>query len=284
MKQMAKNTIITAVPLAFSALVVLPIVFLLGGSLMGGAELKELLLPALQPGVEGFATWRALPKYPTLQPYIGLLFDSPAFFSMYWNSVKLAGGAVLGQLLVAVPGAWWFARTRSRAGSPLFTLYIVLMLMPFQVTMVSSYLVLDSAGLLDTHWSILLPAAFSTFPVFIIYRFFRSIPPALVEAAGMDGCSGWQVFWHIGLPLGRAGISSAAVLGFLEYWNLIEQPITFLKDKTLWPLSLYLPEITKDTLGLSLAASVVTLLPSVLVFLIGQESLEQGIIGSGVKE
>ncbi|WRS27971.1 hypothetical protein U6B65_02245 [Oscillospiraceae bacterium MB08-C2-2] len=74
------------------------------------------------------------------------------------------------------------------------------------------------------------------------------------------------------------------VLGFLEYWNLIEQPMTFLKTKSLWPLGLFLPEITTDKLGLSLAASVITLLPSILVFLLGQSYLEQGIAGSGVKE
>lgn len=84
--------------------------------------------------------------------------------------------------------------------------------------------------------------------------------------------------------MGKAGVASAMVLGFLEYWNLIEQPMTFLKTKSLWPLGLFLPEITTDKLGLSLAASVITLLPSILVFLLGQSYLEQGIAGSGVKE
>ena len=271
------------IPLTLSLGVWLPLVFLAGGSLMGTLELRELLGPVLEDA-EGFAAWRLLPAFPTLRPYVELLLDSPGFFVMFWNSAGLTAGTLLGQLAVAVPAAWWFARTRSRLGRPLFTLYIVLMLMPFQVTMVGSYLVMDRTGLLDTQWSILLPAVFSSFPVFIVYRFFKEIPEAVIEAAEIDGAGGLQVFLRIGLPLGKAGIASAMVLGFLESWNLIEQPMTFLKTKSLWPLSLFLPRITGEKAGLALAASVVALIPSLLVFLIGQADLEQGIIASSVKE
>ena len=150
--------------------------------------------------------------------------------------------------------------------------------------MVSSYLVLDRLRLLDTLTGIVLPLAFSTFPVFIIYRFFKGVPEALIESARLDGAGEWRVFLQIGLPLGAAGVMSALVLSFLECWSLIEQPLTFLKDRTLWPLSLFLPGIAADRAGLALAASVVALIPSILVFLYGQTYLEQGIIAAGVKE
>ena len=122
-------------------------------------------------------------------------------------------------------------------------MYVTLMMMPFQVTMLSNYLVLDQMGLMDTLWAVILPGAFSTFPVFIMYRFFTGIPEAVVESARIDGAGEWKIFLHLGLPLGSGGICSAMVLGFLECWNLIEQPLTFLKNKELWPLSLYLPDI-----------------------------------------
>lgn len=279
-----KETLLSVFPFLLSFMVWLPLAFLLGGSLMGRLELQELLDPALRTGRDGYAGWRFLPEFPTLRPYVELLFDSPQFFVMFWNSVKLAVGSLLGQTLVSIPAAWWFARTRTKIGKWLFTLYIVLMLMPFQVTMVSSYLVLDQTNLLDTHWAILLPAIFNTFPIFIMYRFFKAIPQAVIEAAQIDGSGPLRIFFDIGLPMGKAGIASAMVLGFLEYWNLIEQPMTFLKTKALWPLSLFLPEITTDKLGLSLAASLITLLPSIIVFLLGQSYLEQGIVGSSVKE
>ena len=279
-----KEILLSIFPFILSFMVWLPLAFLLGGSLMGQLELQELLDPALRTGKEGFANWRLLPEFPTLRPYIQLLFDSPQFFVMFWNSVKLALGTLLGQVLVSVPAAWWFARSRTKISKWLFTLYIVLMLMPFQVTMVSSYLVMDSAGLMDTHWSILLPAIFSTFPIFIMYRFFKAIPQAVIEAAQIDGASELGVFLRIGIPMGKGGIAAALVLGFLEYWNLVEQPMTFLETKSLWPLSLYLPQVTMDKVGISLAASVFTLLPPLLVFLYGQNYLEKGIVASSVKE
>ena len=158
------------------------------------------------------------------------------------------------------------------------------MLLPFQVTMVSSYLVLDTLGLMNTVWAIILPGAVSTFPVFLMVRFFAAIPSALTEAAALDGAGPLQIFVHVGLPLGAPGILSAVVLGFLEYWNALEQPLTFLKDKALWPLSLYLPAVTAENAGISLAASVVMLVPALLIFLFGQRYLEAGIAASGLKD
>lgn len=165
----------------------------------------------------------------------------------------------------------------------IFTIYVVLMLLPFQVTMLSSYLTLDSMSLLNTHWAVILPAVFGTFPIFVIYGGFRSLPIALIEAARIDGAGELRIFWLLGIGLGKGGILSALVLGFLEYWNMIEQPFAFLEDKTLWPLSLYLPEISWTQAGSAFAASVVMLVPAVFVFVMGQDYLEQGIVYSGLK-
>ena len=271
------------IPAVVSLAVWLPLIFLGGGSLMGKAELTEHLGPVLT-SEPGLADWSMLPLYPTLRPYIELLFDSPEFFVMFWNSVKLVLCILVGQLIAGVPAAWGFAQYRFPGRGILFTLYIALMLMPFQVTMVSSYLVLDGLSLMNTHLAVILPCVFSTFPVFILYRFFCAIPRSVLEAAELDGAGPLQIFWHIGLPMGAPGVMAAAVLGFLEYWNLIEQPMTFLSDPSLWPLSLYLPNITSDKIGLALAASVVTLTPAILVFFYGQRYLEQGIIAASVKE
>ncbi len=250
---------------------------------MGTQEVLQKLGPVLGD-MKGFASWSLIPQYPTLRPYVELLLDSPQFFVMFWNSVRLTAGVLFGQMIVGVPAAWGFARYDFPGKGALFTLYIVLMLMPFQVTMVSNYLVLNRLSLLDTHMGIILPAVFSTFPVFIMYRFFRGIPRSLIESARLDGASEWQIFWRIGLPLGSAGVMSAMVLSFLECWSMIEQPMTFLKNRSLWPLSLYLPDIAADRAGLALAASVTALIPAILVFLYGQTYLEQGIIAAGVKE
>ena len=130
----------------------------------------------------------------------------------------------------------------------------------------------------------ILPAVFSAFPVFLMYRFFTGIPQSLLEAARLDGAGEMKIFIYIGLPLGSSGVISAMVLGFLEYWNMIEQPMAFLKTKSLWPLSLYLPEISMEKARLAFAASAVVLIPALFVFLAGQDYLEQGIISTSVKE
>lgn len=262
----------------------IPLWMMLTGSVMGTSEITECLAPVFSDDSKEFVKWYVFPNYPTLKPIVELLLDSPSFFVMFWNSSKQVILGLIGQLFVAIPAAWSFARFQFKGKTLLFFLYITLMIMPFQVTMVSSYLVLDYLHLMDTHLALIIPTMFSTFPVFIMEKFFKSIPKSLIEAAKIDGAGEISIFIYIGIPLGASGIISAFILGFLEAWNAIEQPMTFLKDKSLWPLSLYLPDIAIEKLGEAMVASVIAMLPALLVFLSGQNYLEQGIIASGIKE
>ncbi len=266
----------------FAVPVCLPVIMVLCGSVKSGNELMEIMMP-LYGSQTGEVTWKFLSLYPTGGHFFRLLFYTPEFFTVFWNSVKIVGLILVGQLVVAVPAAWAFAAFRFRGRSVLFTLYIMLMLLPFQVTMLPSYLVLQRLQLMNTQGAVILPAIFSTFPVFLIYRGFAGIPRELLEAAKIDGAGEWTSFWKIGVPLGSGQILSALVLGFLDYWNMMEQPMAFLQEKTLWPLSLYLPEINIAMAGRAMAASVITLIPAVFVFIIGQDYLEQGIVSSGIK-
>ena len=277
-----KKTLMRIALLVTGGIFCAPILFLLSGSVMSRYELTQCLLPLVADKDE-LITWTFFPRYPTFEHYFRILFQTPQFFAVFWNSMKIACLTLAGQFFIAVPAAWSFAVYPFRGRKFLFTLYIVLMLMPFQVTMISSYLVLNDLELLNTHSAIILPAVFSAFPVFLIYRDFCNLPKGLIEAARIDGAGEWMIFWRIGLPLASGGILSAGVLGFLEYWSLIEQPMAFLEDQTLWPLSLYLPEIGTGQAGYSFVAAVITLIPAVFVFLAGREYLEQGITASAVK-
>lgn len=278
-----KQDLISALLILPAVFVCLPIVLLITGSVMGNGELRQHLAPIFTDGLE-FINWKIIPDYPTFENYGKLLFMTPQFFVLFWNSIKLAGCILLGQLIVGVPAAWAFAIYKVKGSRVLFALYVVLMLLPFQVTMLSAYLVLNSFKLLDTHSAVILPAVFSTFPVFLSYGGFRCIPMQLIEAARIDGAGEVRIFLRLGLPLGKSGILSALVLGFLEYWNMMEQPMAFIESKTLWPLSLYLPEITWVQAGYAFGASMITLIPAVFIFIWGQDYLEQGIIFSGLKE
>lgn len=230
------------------------------------------------------ASFRIIPTYLSAKAYVELLIDSPGFYVMFWNSCIQVFSILFGQFLVAVPAAWAFARFKFPGRRILFLIYMILMVMPFQVTMVSSYFVLDKLHLLDTHLAIILPGIFSTLSVFIMVKFFKAIPIEIIEAAKIDGASERFIFLKIGIPLGFPGIMSVMVLSFLENWNAIEQPLTFLKNKALWPLSLYLPNIVSDKVSVAFVASVIMCLPSLLIFAVGQAYLEQGIAASGLKE
>ncbi len=263
-------------------LFLLPVCILATGSLADTLEWQGRLKPMLTGG-EGFITWRWIPDYPTGEHFKRLLFYSPAFLKLFWNSIGMVGLILAGQLLMGVPAAWAFASFRFRGRRMLFNLYIILMLLPFQVTMLSRYLVLGDLNLLDTRASVILPAVFSTFPVFLVYRSFTGIPAELLEAARMDGAGEGRIFLQIGLPLARGGILACLVLSFLESWNMMEEPLAFLRDKSVWPLSLYLPEIGLEQAGFASAASMLTLAVSLFVFGLFRDSLEQGIAASGGK-
>ena len=260
----------------------MPVLTLFSGSLADDLEWKQRVLAVLKD-TEGYLSWKWLPDYPTLEHYKRLLFLTPQFLVLFWNSIKMVACILAGQLLVAVPGAWALAVYEFRGKRLLFSLYVILMLLPFQVMQLSKYLVLDGLGLMDTQAAVVLPAIFSTFPVFLIYRSFAGIPGELLEAARMDGAGELRIFAMVGLPLAQGGILAAMVLGFLEYWNMMEEPLAFLKQKALWPLSLYLPEISMEQAGFACAASMITLTVSLFIFAIFRDSLEQGIISSGLK-
>lgn len=270
--------------IVLALLAVYPVIFLSAGSLMGADELEDCL-GAVVSGAEGYASFPVLPKYPTLQHFVEVLLDSPEFFVMFWNSILITFGVLGGQFVAGTMAAWGFARYEFPCKRGIFLLYIVLMLLPFQVLMLSDYLLLDRLRLLDSLWAVILPGMFSTFPVFIMYRFFAEIPDSLIESARLDGAREWQLFWYLALPMGSSGIIAALVLGFLEYWSLIEQPLTFIKDKSKLPLSVFLPDLTMTgKAGFLFAVSVVTFLPAIIVFMGGRNYLEQGIMAGAVKE
>jgi len=272
------------IPLIALALLVWWVIwFMIMGSLMSLEELNITLAPALT-GADGYAFWPLLPTWPTLQPLVALLLDTPQFFVMFWNTFRIVIPSVAGQVLLGAPAAWALSRFRFRGRRILATVYIALMLMPFQVTMVPNFLVIDRLGLMNNIFAVILPFAFSAFPVFIMMKGFDAVPRPLMEAAQIDGAGHLRTFVHVGLPLGVPSILAAMVLGFLEVWGAIEQPMTFLNDPTTWPLSLFLPQIVAEELGLAMVASLLMLLPAALFFFFGQKYLELGIQSAGIKE
>ena len=206
-----------------AVLSVLPLVFLISGAFMGESELGQIASPVISGG-SGYASWHFIPLYPTFKNIIELLFDTPEYYVLFWNSVKIVGVILIGQLVFAVPAAWGLARSRNRLSKIIFGLYMFCMILPFQVTMLSQYLVLNRMNMINTHWAVILPFVFSSFPIFIMYSAFEQIPDSVVEAARLDGAGGFKIFIYMAVPIAKRGILAAVILGFLEYWNIVEQP------------------------------------------------------------
>ena len=222
-----------------------------------------------------------IPDKVTFNQYISVLIRSPDYLLKFWNSVILVVPIVLLQLVVASVTAYGFTRWRGKVRSFLFFFYVILMLMPTQVTLVPNYLVSDWVGLLNTRWAIILPGAFAPFSVFLLTKSMRRIPASLLEAAKLDGSSEWQIFKDICLPQCRSALYSIAILVFIDYWNMVEQPIILLPNADLQPLSVYLSTINSSEVGLAFAIATIYMVPSLLLFLHGEDYLVEGIAHQG---
>ena len=199
------------------------------------------------------------------------------------NSLLLTLPIVAGQMIVACLASYSFARYRRKRREVLFFSYIILMLMPFQVTLVPNYMIADTLGILNTVWAIILPGIFSTFAIFLLTKYMRQIPSGYIEAATLDGASEWQIFTNIALPLCKNAIFALTILLFIDYWNMVEQPLVLLTDASKQPLSVFLSQINEPELGIAFAASSVYMIPPLLIFFWGEDYLVEGISRSGIK-
>ena len=196
-----------------------------------------------------------VPERITLSQYISLLFDSPVYLHMFWNSVKLTAPIVMGQILVSAPAAYAFTVLRFRGKEFLYFLYIIVMLLPLQVTLMPNYLVADRLHITDSYLAIILPGIFNPFGVFLLRQFMKSMPDAYMEAAKMDGAGHGKIFLWVALPVMKHGIAAAAMLTLLDYWNLVDQAVIFIQDPEAQPLSVFLAQINSSELGLAFAGS-----------------------------
>ena len=222
-----------------------------------------------------------IPDKVSLSQYITVLFKSPDYLLKFWNSVILVVPIVVLQVGVASITAYGFTRWRGKVRSFLFFFYVILMLMPYQVTLVPNYLVSQWLGILNTRWAIIFPGMFAPFSVFLLTKFMRRIPASLIEAAKLDGSSEWQIFKDICLPQCRSALYSIAILVFIDYWNMVEQPIILLEDASKHPLSVYLSTINANEVGLAFAIATIYMVPCILLFLHGEDYLVEGIAHQG---
>ena len=273
---------------SFAILFLMPTVLTISNSFMDKSEIASnygVIFSSLSSGSKTYVAkevnLKFIPDTVSFSQYMTALILSPDYLLKFWNSVLLVVPIVLGQLLVACLAAYSFTRYRGRFKEVLFFFYIVLMLMPYQVTLVPNYLVSKWLNLYNTPWAIILPGVFAPFAVFLLTKFMRRIPVSLIEAAKLDGANEFQVFRQVCIPMCRSALYSVAILVFIDYWNMVEQPLILLEDTMLQPLSVFLSKINSTEAGLAFAVATVYMLPTLFLFLHGEEYLVEGITYSG---
>lgn len=263
---------------------VFPIIFMVTNSFMGQQELPDLYATKAVANEEvTYATFKLIPSQITLSQYYQVLLRKPKFLIMFWNSVFMTVSITLGQIVVSSLAAYAFAKLRFPGRDALFFVFIVVMLLPYQVVLVPNYIVMSKLKLINTYYAIILPGIFATFGVFLLRQFMRSIPDEYCEAAKIDGAGYLRVFGEIILPQVKAGIASLAILCFIDNWNMVEQPLIMLDDRSMYPLSVYLRDINHADLGIAFACGIIYMLPALLIFLYGEDYLIKGIQLSGIK-
>jgi len=269
----------------FAAAFLLPTVLTITNSFMSEAEISSNYGMVFKTTTGGYVSEQVnlkfIPDKVTFSQYITGLIKSPEYLVKFWNSVILVLPVVVFQVAIAAVAAYSFTRWRGKVRSLIFFFYVILMLMPYQVTLVPNYLVAEKLGTLNTRWAIILPGIFAPFSVFLLTKFMRRIPYALIESAKIDGAGEWQIFTRICLPQCRSALFSIAILVFIDYWNMVEQPLVLLADAEMQPLSVYLSAINEGEIGLAFAMAAIYMFPSLLIFLKGEEYLVEGIAHQG---
>lgn len=222
-----------------------------------------------------------IPDKVTFDQYKAVLIQNSDYLLKFWNSVLLTVPITVFQMVVAILTSYGFSRYPNKFKSIIFFAYIILMIMPYQVTLVPNFLVAEKFDLLNTRSAIILPAIFSPFSIFLLTKVMKRIPISYVEAAKLDGAGEFRILTKIYIPLCKGAIASIAMLVFIDYWNMVEQPLVLMKDQAQHPLSVFLSQINTGDIGLAFAVGTVYMIPTVLMFLYGEDYLVEGIAYSG---
>lgn len=284
-----KKSILTIVLGVIAMILLSPIVITFTNSLMTELEIQINygLIGQMNeaiPGRDGsFANLKLIPDKVSFAQYGKVFIDNPKYLTMFWNSVFMVVPIIVGQTIVAALAAYAFSKLKFRGRDSMFLVYVMTMLMPFQVTLVPNYIMVDKLGMLNSTGAIIVPGIFAAFGVFMLRQFMLDIPYAYIEAAKIDGAGHLRIFMTMIVPMIKPGLAALVILLFVDYWNMVEQPLIFLDDPFKQPLSVFLSRINDTDRGIAFAASMLYMAPMVMLFLYAESYFIEGIQLSGVK-
>lgn len=276
--------VIWALMMILAVLMLLPVVITFLYSFFPTSEITAFL------GTRGSydqSKWMEIKLSPalfSLRQYYRILIEDGTVLKLFVNSVAYAAAILVGQALVIPMIAYALSRFKFFGRDVIFFGVLMLMLLPFQVTMVPNVLTLRKMNLMNTPWAVILPMCFSPFYIFLVRQFMMGLPNELIEAGLMDGAGTFRCFLHVILPVCRPILGAAAALSFADCWNLVEQPLVYLAGQpALQPLSVMFNEISQSGQEIAFAGAALYILPALFVYLFFQEDILLGIQLSELK-
>ncbi len=264
-----------------AAVILLPIVFTVFTSFMSPSEVALNYGKIAQTG--GFTPLHLLPDRISLSGYREVFLETPQYLMQFWISLGICLAICVGQVFLSILGGYAFSRFRFRFRDGIFFGIIVLMVLPHQVTLAPSYMVIKALGLLNTSASLILPGIFSAFGLFLMRQVMASVPNSIMEAASLDGANTFVALWRVMVPCCASGVKALALLSFVDAWSMVEQPIVFITDAFRQPLSVFLLRVGRENMALGFACSVLFMIPVLFLLLLFEEQLVEGIVRSEIK-
>ncbi|MDE7311889.1 MAG: carbohydrate ABC transporter permease [Eubacterium sp.] len=268
---------------AMTVLFLLPVVYTAANAFMDANELSYYYGSLWGYGQKQYMAFHLFPDRWSLQSLYEVLLATPEYLLKFWNSLGMTVLIVAGQTVVSVLAGYGFSRFRFPGRGPLFAAVVMIMMMPYQVTLVSNYIILDRMHLVGSYAAVVLPGIFSSFGVFLMKQAIDEIPDEILEAAKLDGAGQWNTLLRIVLPVSRSGMISLVLLAFIDHWNMVEQPQVFLRDTQMYPLSIFLAQSLSHTGTAGFACGVLAMLPVMLLYMNFKEALVKGIALSRIK-
>lgn len=261
-----------------AALMLIPVVVTFLYSFFSPEEIKAFMQTRGSYDPEKWMDVKLSPMMFSLSQYYEILIRDNSILRMFVNSAFYTALILLGQAAVIPMMAYGLSRFRFKGRDAIFFGIIMLMLLPFQVTMVPNVLTLRSIGLLNTVWAVIMPMWFTPFYIFLIRQFMLGLPNELLEAAQVDGAGTFRCYWHIVLPVCRPIIGAAVALSFADCWNLVEQPMTYLSQRPeLQPLSVMFNQLASQSTGIEFAGATIYILPALFIYLYFLKDILAGV-------
>ena len=267
---------------------ILSVSFLIAGGILMLLPFLWMFSTSLRPVQESFRLPPAwLPTQLNLDTYVAVFQSSLPILDFAWNSVKVTVAVTAGQLITCSMAGFAFARLRFPFRNLLFVLLLASLMVPGQVTIIPVFIIMRRLGLVDSHLSIILPFLTSAFGVFLLRQFFLTLPQDLIDAAKIDGANAWTIYRRVALPLAGPALAALTIITFNNTWNNYFYPLIFLNtwEKMTLPLGITALRgyLASNSVSVIMAAVTLAILPVLLVFLVAQRWIIEGISRTGIK-